>query len=134
MNGYLLILLISIIGEITSIYIFLKKNRNEKIICIIGKDCNEVIQSRYGGIFGIRNEVLGIVYYLFTALFVLFVLSGPAVPQFLKHLLTAVSFPAFLYSFYLTYTQLLILKKVCGLCLIANFINTIIFLLLIVSA
>ena len=44
-------------------HIWRTKAQNKKLKCFIGEDCNRVVQSRFSSVFGVWNEVLGMVYY-----------------------------------------------------------------------
>ena len=128
MTSFFLILLAAV-GLIDSGYIFYKKLRNEKLICFIGKDCNKVIKSKYSSVFGIPNELIGIFFYIGILGFVL--LSQLGIEAFLGVqlvlLVQAVTFLAFLSSFFLTTIQIFILKEWCEYCLLIAFVNAGIF-------
>ena len=63
---------LSIIGLIDSIYLSWHTIRKQPLICPINKqDCNIVVKSSYGKMFGIKNEILGVFYYVFAIILAL---------------------------------------------------------------
>ena len=128
MTSFFLILLAAV-GLIDSGYIFYKKLRNEKLICFIGKDCNKVIKSKYSSVFGIPNEVLGVLFYV--GVFGFFFISWLGIEYFLDIQLLLIfrvaAFLAFLSSVFLTAVQIFILKEWCEYCLLTAFVNVGIF-------
>lgn len=69
------ILVLSLLGFWVSWYIYIKKKKNEPLACLVSKDCNQVVRSKYNHMFGIPNEVVGMAYYAATAAGV--VISAP---------------------------------------------------------
>lgn len=95
----------------------------------MGGKCEEVVETSYGTIFGVKNEIMGMVYYvvLFSLLFV----YSWFVPEFRLLLLTfIISSGAAGFSLYLLYVQTMVLKKFCSWCIAASLINFIIVILL----
>jgi uncharacterized membrane protein len=70
------LLFFSLAGFWVSWYIYVKKKKSEPLVCFIGKDCNQVVRSKYNHMFGIPNEVVGMVYYAATAAGVLLLWNG----------------------------------------------------------
>jgi len=119
------------IGLFISLYILLKKLRNEKILCFIGKDCDRVVKSKYGYMMGIPNELIGSLFYIWILVVVISSVAG-VTDIFAGRLLFLVYLSvilAFLSSIGLTAIQAFILKKWCEMCLVAAGINTLIFFL-----
>ena len=78
---YTWILGLALIGLILSSYIFWKKKKSEKLVCFIGQDCDTVIHSRYSKLlFGIPNEILGMVYYGFDIVLAGLAINGGGAP------------------------------------------------------
>ena len=127
------LIILSLFGLILSAYIHIKTTKKEKLVCAIGNDCNKVINSKYGKTFILSNDVIGILYYLLilisTIIFLIF-------PEYLTGLIILVRLiivgGAALFSVYLTFVQIFILKELCEYCLGANFINVLLFIFLFV--
>jgi uncharacterized membrane protein len=107
--------ILGIIGLILSFLIFYSKERNKKLICFIGKDCNKVIHSKYARTFGLRNEIIGMIFYL------LVIINVPY--------LWVISLVALVSSIYLFIIQVFKLKEYCDYCILTGIINLGIFLL-----
>lgn len=126
-----LLTILATIGLLDSWYIFYKKQKNEKLVCFVGQDCNEVVNSKYSHIYGVPNEVLGIIFYLSVLGLVGLVALG--ITEFHEISLMAVihltAFFALLLSIFLTAIQAFVLKAWCEYCLVAMFANFGIFVL-----
>ncbi len=127
MNVWVLPLAIS--GFAVSWYIYYKKKRNEKLVCIIGEDCDKVVRSKYGSLLGVSNEVLGMGYYGLVAVLSGIILTGTG---------TILSFPLFtflliigggaaLFSIVLLFIQSFILEELCEYCIVSAAASIIIF-------
>jgi uncharacterized membrane protein len=123
------IIFLAFVGILISYYLYSSKKRDRKIQCIIGKDCNKVITSKYSKFLGIENETIGILYYLFVILLVILIKNSSIghLPAILLIIVSA----ALLFSLVLTYIQIFRLKEFCEYCLAVALINLIIFLILI---
>ena len=127
------LIIISLIGLLLSSYIYYKRTRKQKLVCVIGNDCDKVIKSKYGRTFILPNDVVGIIYYVIILISSIIFLLFP-------HLLTSVIVigriflfgVAASFSVYLAFVQIFILKELCEYCMGANLINVIIFILLFV--
>ena len=121
------LIILSLIGIVISFYLYNSKKKHRKIVCVIGKDCNKVIKSRYSRTLGVQNEILGILYYMIVILSLVLVNMGFPLGVFL----IVVSIVAFLFSLMLTCIQLFILREFCEYCLAVFLINLIIMLVII---
>src|SRR3989344_2583936 len=121
------IIILSIIGIINASYIAIKKKRHERLTCYIGHDCNKVIKSRYSKMFGIDNEIIGIIYYIFLIIAVIILSNYDN--NLLSHIFFGIISVATLSSLALVYIQIKILKEYCDYCLYSFIINVIIFVL-----
>ena len=121
------LIILSLIGIVISFYLYNSKKKHRKIVCVIGKDCNKVIKSRYSRTLGVQNEILGILYYITVILSLVLINMGFPLGVFL----IVVSIVAFLFSLMLTCIQLFILREFCEYCLAVFLINLIIMLVII---
>ena len=100
--------------------------------CFMGEDCSRVIGSKYGATLGLKNEKIGIFYYLTIGIYALWNLSFyQSLPATIDSFVLAISFVATLFSLYLLIVQAFILKNFCSWCLIAIFTNFLILVFLI---
>lgn len=129
MHQYIGITIPALLGFAIAFYIFYKKSRQEKLICIIGEDCNKVVESQYSKLWGIRLEVLGMIYY---GLIALYYGVDEALLQngfsLVDNAVAGASILAFLLSLYLTLIQFVVLRDLCEWCLASGILSTVIFL------
>ena len=128
-NGWLVFL--AVIGFSIAWYIIPKKGKESEIVCVIGKKCHVVLESKYNTTLGFRNDILGILYYLVVfALSLMFTFGTASVLGFdISLILLVFGIPAFLFSMYLVYIQFFVLKAVCDYCLASAVVNTLILII-----
>ncbi len=137
---HLWLLPLSIFGFVLAAYILYKKRHAERLVCVIGTDCNKVINSKYGNIFGVDNTAVGIAYYgsifLFEIAQLILLKVGWLSAEWLFPLYLlkmAVSGIAAIFSLYLIFVQLAIIKEWCEYCLVSSLISLTIFLVVLFS-
>lgn len=119
---------LAILGILISGYIAYSHKQNKKVICPInGEGCNEVLNSKWSTMLGIKNEKLGILYYLFAIISAFIMLKGYAI----GFILVLAATGAMLFSLFLTVIQIKVLKKFCFYCICTAIINIALFVLLI---
>ncbi|MDO8633320.1 MAG: vitamin K epoxide reductase family protein [bacterium] len=114
---------LSALGLVISLYLLYVKLRNKKLICFLGEDCDAVVKSKYGYLFKIPNEALGVLYY--TGMIVGTVLAVNIL------FLQAAAVLALVASLALVVIQAFFLKKWCEWCMATALINLALFLLVI---
>lgn len=129
MNIYIALSVFSFLGFALALYVFERKTSQKVMVCPIGADCHSVIHSDYSKFLGIRVEILGIFYYILMTLGYVFAFFNYAEFEFIRQLLFVVSCFAFLFSIYLTFVQVAILRQFCSWCLISAFFCLMIFAL-----
>ncbi|HIH17503.1 MAG TPA: vitamin K epoxide reductase family protein [Nanoarchaeota archaeon] len=127
-TSQMFLLVLSLLGFLTSLFIFSKRKYKEKLVCVLGKDCGKVINSKFSRQLGISNEVVGLLYY--TAVFIS-TLILVAIPTLVTIPVLWIQFlgiaTAALFSLYLIFLQLVIIKELCEYCLIVNVTNILLF-------
>ncbi len=120
-----------ILGLLNSGYLVWKHRKNSKtpLVCPLDHDCSKVTESKWSKMLGIRNEVLGTLFYAGLLIFFLLNLSGWRFKSFTLLLFLATLLSS-LFSLLLIYIQIRIIKDYCFYCLLSALIN---FLLLINS-
>ena len=122
------IISLTIIGILITGYIIYTHARNKKVICpSFSKSCNTVLDSKWSKVFGVKNEILGFLYYVY-----IFTITGLAVsiPKLIFITKGIVSI-AFLYSIYLIYLQSKKLGHFCFYCICTAVINMLLLLLIV---
>lgn len=126
----IVISLLGVCGFLVAAHIRYHKKTNQVLVCPIKFDCNTVINSDYSKFFGIPVEILGMIYYgliFFTYLF--FILLANIVPNILVGFMIIVSHIALIFSLYLLFVQIFILRKLCSWCIVSAIISACIFVL-----
>jgi uncharacterized membrane protein len=121
-------------GFAVSFYIHYHKSRNMHLACIVGdKNCNKVVNSGYSKFMGVNNEIWGMIYYGFVMFIYLSSLSFPVFQiQYVAQVIGVIISAAVLFSAYLLFMQLFIIKELCEWCLVSAGISIIIFILFII--
>lgn len=133
MNQTVAIIILALAGFLIAFYIYTTKRHGQKLVCLIGEDCDKVVRSRWAEIFSVSNEVLGIGYYGFLVLSYSTLVFFPALRFSLVELgLAIASGLAALFSLFLTGIQVFRIKEWCEWCLASTLISVVIFLLVVI--
>ncbi len=128
---FIIIALLSLSGFGIAYYMWETTRMHKKMMCPLGHDCHAVVVSRYGSLFGIRNELWGMLAYLclyFSS--ILAETSKGDMSIFFQLLLILIIIPVGVFSLMLVFAQFAILKKYCFWCMVANFINLVLFIII----
>ena len=124
-------ILFGLLGLAASLYIFIKKSKKQPLVCYVDMGCNVVVNSKYSRMFGVPNEVIGVLYYGGVTVLGILVLAGAeflANPLFLL-LFLGIAAGSVLFSLVLIFVQAFILKSWCEYCLVSAGSSIAIFLL-----
>ena len=120
---------LAIIGLLVSVYMTIYKITSNDSMCIGSKDCSVVNASRYSEIYGIPVAVIGLLGYAV----ILTVLLLERNPGFFKQngtmLLFGLSLTGFLFTLYLIFLEIALIKAYCPFCITSQATMTIIFIL-----
>ena len=120
---------LTIIGLLVSIYMTIYKVTNNESMCIGSSGCSEVNSSRYSEVNGIPVAVLGIVGYA-AILALLFLEQRPGMfQQNGSMMFFGVSLLGFLFTLYLIYIEVALIKAYCPFCLTSQAVMSIIFII-----
>lgn len=103
------------------------KQRGQKMVCYVGNDCDEVVNSEYSSFLGLPLEFLGMTYYAFIIASNLLFLAFPAATAPLMIWVVIFSAAAFLFSAYLIFIQGFVLREWCEWCILSALTSTVIF-------
>ena len=125
------LIVLGILGFIDTGYLVWKQRDSEKkpLVCPIGEDCNVVVESKWNKIFFVRNDVLGMLFYILiigTGIFLFF--NAEILEGIFKTILMIVSGVAVLFSVILVYIQIKKIRSYCIYCLASALITLLIFL------
>ena len=126
-----LILILPAVGFFNALWLYWQgreyRERGRPMVCPLNGHCEKVVFSEYGFTFGIKNELVGMAYYI-ALLAGLYLFSFyPAFYPFLAFSFLTATALAALVSLYLIYIQFFILRMFCSWCILANAINIAIF-------
>ena len=120
---------LAIIGLLVSVYMTIYKITSNDSMCIGSKDCSVVNASRYSEIYGIPVAVIGLLGYAV----ILAVLLLERNPGFFKQngtmLLFGLSLTGFLFTLYLIFLEIALIKAYCPFCITSQVTMISIFIL-----
>jgi uncharacterized membrane protein len=120
---------LTIIGLLVSIYMTIYKITNNETMCIGSTGCSEVNASRYSEVNGIPVAVLGVAGYT-AILALLFLEQRPGLfQQNGSMMFFGVSLLGFLFTLYLIYIEVALIKAYCPFCLASQAVMIIIFII-----
>ena len=119
------LIVLSLLGLIDSGYLALSRKRRKELACPIGHECNEVIESKWSRIFYIKNDTLGIIYYLIVLAFGIYFIFNTETNAI--NILFYISLVGVLFSAFLVFIQAKVIKNYCFYCLISAMLTLLIF-------
>ena len=120
---------LTVLGLLVAIYMTIYKVTNNESMCIGSGGCSEVNGSRYSEINGIPVAVLGVLGYA-AILALLFLEQRPGIfQQNGTMMLFGVSLLGFLFTLYLIYVEVALIKAYCPFCLTSQAVMTVIFII-----
>lgn len=127
------LIILSLIGMLISCYLYYTKLRNKKVFCLLGHECDAVVNSPYGKTFGIENTMLGVMYYaLIFAYGAAMALNRNIFKDIpIYYFIVGISAASVLFSLYLIWVQAFVLKKWCDYCTASAIVSLLIFLVLV---
>ncbi|HEY4510489.1 MAG TPA: vitamin K epoxide reductase family protein, partial [Candidatus Paceibacterota bacterium] len=96
----------SILGALDAGYLFFKHRSSRPLICPVNHDCAVVTESRWSKTFGVRNDALGVFYYLGMLALVLGAIFMPSLGKGILWIIKVGSVIGLLFSLFLTYVQI----------------------------
>ena len=120
---------LAIIGLLVSVYMTIYKITSNDSMCIGSKDCSVVNQSRYAEIYGIPVAVFGILGYGAILAVLLLERNSGFFKQNGTMLLFGLSLTGFLFTLYLIFLEVAIIKAYCPFCITSQAAMTFIFIL-----
>ena len=103
------------------------KSVGRPMTCPIGGKSGEVVSAKYGMTFGVKNEIWGILYYVFSLVALAVFFYHPQFADIAKFTLIGAASGSVVFSTYLLYVQFVILREQCSWCIVASGINYLVF-------
>src|SRR3989344_4822718 len=126
----IILLLTTLCGIGISAYLVSKRYTRRPLLCPLHQNCEAVTESAYNNVFGIHNDVLGLVFYSFALGAELIAVANVGIADELYVLLSIGFAGSVLFSAYLVYVQVRILKNYCTWCLALSAVTFISFAVL----
>ena len=124
-------IMLTIVGLLVSIYMTIYKITSNDSMCIGSGDCKTVNASRYAEVYGIPVAVLGVVGYL--AILAVLLLERRAGSGFVQEngtlLFFGLSLTGFLFTLYLIFVEVALIKAYCPFCITSQTAMTLIFII-----
>ena len=120
------LIVLGLLGVADAIYLIFKSREKKQLVCPIGDDCSKVLDSTWNKIFFIKNDILGLLFYVGIIIGAILLLL-----EFNEKILTILTIGSGIgvfFSGFLVFIQAKIIKNYCFYCLISAFINVLIFL------
>jgi uncharacterized membrane protein len=124
-----LTIILTIIGLLVSIYMTIYKITSNDSMCIGSGDCKTVNASRYAEVYGIPVAVLGVAGYSAILAVLLLERSPGFVQQNGTLLFFGLSLTGFLFTLYLIFVEIALIKAYCPFCITSQTVMTIIFII-----
>jgi len=118
----------SILGALDAGYLFFKHRSARPLICPVNHDCAVVTESRWSKTFGVRNDALGVFYYLGMLALVLGAIFMPSLGKGILWIIKVGSVIGLLFSLFLTYVQIVKIRDYCFYCVISAILTLLLFI------
>lgn len=132
-RSFALIFILSLLGIIDMSYLTETRLRGAALVCgaisNISK-CNVVATSSYSAIYGIPVALLGLLFYIAVALGAAYYSRGKN--RLILRWLLIFAGAGLIFSFYLLYVQIFVLRALCQYCLASDLLTALILVILIV--
>lgn len=125
-----IILIIAFLGLSDAIYLLIIKLSSNKALCVPGLgDCWSVNNSIYSEWNGIPISVFGMLAYISIILLLTLLNRISFLKNFNHIFVLGISLIGFIFSIYLTYLQIAVIKAICPFCIISAITMTTVFVL-----
>ena len=123
-------IVLSVMGILDAGYLNYRHAQRHKmpLVCPLNHNCGVVTESKWSHLFGVRNEVLGLLFYLVMLGVILGVVFLPEKAIFLQSFLKLTSGVGVLYSAFLVSLEIFVIKDYCFYCLVSVLITVLIFI------
>ncbi len=115
-------------GILNASYLVWKHYKKQPLVCPLDHDCAVVTESKWSKIFFIRNEILGLLFFITLLAGILITLIVPQILTiiFLTSLVMTTS--GLLFSIFLVFIQIYVIKDYCFYCMVSALITLLLFL------
>ena len=128
-----LAILFTVIGLLVSIYMTIFKITNNESMCIGSHGCSVVNSSRYSEVNGIPVAVIGVVGYLAILATLLLERRSGFFQQNGTLVFFGLSLTGFLFTLYLIFVEVALIKAYCPFCITSQTVMTLIFIISVIQ-
>jgi uncharacterized membrane protein len=121
-----------VLGLLVSIYMTVYKLTSNDSMCLGSGDCSTVNASKYADVNGIPVAVIGAIGYLAILAVLFFENRNPFFKQNGTLLIFGMALTGFLFTVWLIYVEIALLKALCPFCVTSQVSMTIIFILAVI--
>jgi uncharacterized membrane protein len=123
---------LSILGLLVSIYMTIYKITSNDSMCLGSGDCSAVNSSKYSEVNGIPVAVFGMIGYLAILAVLYFENKNGFFKQNGTLMIFGMALTGFLFTVWLIYVELVLLKAICPFCVTSQVSMTIIFIIAVI--
>jgi uncharacterized membrane protein len=123
---------LSILGLLVSIYMTIYKITSNDSMCLGSGDCSAVNSSKYSAVNGIPVAVFGMIGYLAILAVLYFENKNGFFKQNGTLMIFGMALTGFLFTVWLIYVELVLLKAICPFCVTSQVSMTIIFIIAVI--
>jgi uncharacterized membrane protein len=120
---------LTVIGLLVSFYMTIYKITSDERMCVGSKDCSVVNASRYSEVYGIPVAVIGVVGYAAILAVLLLERKIGFLEQNGSMAFFGLSLTGFLFTLYLIFVEVALIKAYCPFCITSQVAMTLIFFL-----
>ena len=120
-------IVLAILGLVDTLYLVYQHYKKKPLICPVDHDCSVVTESKWNKIFFVRNDILGLLFYIGLLVAILITIFSPNLIPNLYLLITIATGLGLLGSIFLVYIQLYVIKDYCFYCMVSAIINLLLF-------
>ena len=119
---------LSLGGIIDTSYLLYQHYKKKPLVCPMDHDCSVVTESKWSKVFFVRNEILGLSFYLVILASLILSIILPNFSSKIYLFIFIFSFVGVVFSLFLVYLQIYKIRDYCFYCLISAFITLLCFI------
>ena len=121
-------LVLALMGSFNAGYLANQHRKNKALVCPMDHDCTVVTESKWNTTFGVRNEYLGLFFYVLVLVLALLPVITSANGAMVKTILFYATAAGLAFSVFLTGLQIFIIKDYCFYCMISAGLSLLLFI------
>ena len=119
MTAHALLFTLAAIGISETVYLIRERLLHEKPFCVLGQSCEVVLESKYNKIFGVHNDVMGLLFYIAVSFITAFLVIGVEPMEWWDLFAKIAIASGAVFSLFLVYLQWKVIKVWCFWCLMS---------------